>query len=183
MTKEEWIKIYNAKDGTWDKDYLIDKAYEIITSPIKTNYDRMRYENKVVRFQSLFFHLLPEVIEEWNQKGYRIINTNQSKTFSGEDEVVIFLEREVKEKETNTNYDRIKSMSVEEMAAFIVKIKKIFVEDAYKGISETLNKHKKFKEYSIEIDNSKVADWEKEEFEIQKQWLLQEVKEMTEVKK
>ena len=76
-----------------------------------------------------------------------------------------------------TNYDRIKSMSVKEMAAFIVKSKKIFVEDAYKGISETLNKHKKFKGYSIEIDNSKVADWEKEEFEIQKQWLLQEVEE------
>ena len=33
MTREEWIKIYNAKDGTWDKDDLIDKAYEIITSP------------------------------------------------------------------------------------------------------------------------------------------------------
>lgn len=42
MTKEEWIKIYNAKDGIWDKDDLIDKAYEIITSPIKTNYDRIR---------------------------------------------------------------------------------------------------------------------------------------------
>ena len=39
MTKEEWIKIYNVKDGTWDTDDLIDKAYEIITSPIKTNYD------------------------------------------------------------------------------------------------------------------------------------------------
>ena len=109
MTKEEWIKIYTAKDGTWDKDYLIDKAYEIMTSPIRTN------------------------------------------------------------------YDRIKQMSIEEMAAFIVKSKKIFVADAYKGISETLNKQKKFKGYSIEIDNSKVTDWEKEEFEIQKQWLLQEV--------
>ena len=74
-----------------------------------------------------------------------------------------------------TNYDRIKSMSVEEMAAFIVKSKKIFTELAYKGISETLSKQKKFKGYSVEIDNSKVADWEKEEFEIQKQWLLQEV--------
>ena len=42
MTKEEWIKIYTAKDGTWDKDYLIDKAYEIITSPIRTNYDRIK---------------------------------------------------------------------------------------------------------------------------------------------
>ena len=111
MTKEEWIKIYNAKDGTWDKDDLIDRAYEIITRPVKTN------------------------------------------------------------------YDRIKSMSVEEMAAFIVKSKKVFVEDAYKGLSETLRKQKKFKEYSVEIDNSKVADWEKEEFEIQKQWLLQEVSE------
>lgn len=42
MTREEWIKIYNAKDGTWDKDDLIDKAYEIISSPIKTNYDRIK---------------------------------------------------------------------------------------------------------------------------------------------
>ena len=42
MTKEEWIKIYTAKDGTWDKDDLIDKAYEIISSPIKTNYDRIK---------------------------------------------------------------------------------------------------------------------------------------------
>ena len=42
MTREEWIKIYNAKDGTWDKDDLIDKAYEIMTSPIKTNYDRIK---------------------------------------------------------------------------------------------------------------------------------------------
>ena len=42
MTKEEWIKIYHAKDGIWDKDDLIDKAYEIITSPIKTNYDRIK---------------------------------------------------------------------------------------------------------------------------------------------
>ena len=42
MTKEEWIKIYHAKDGTWDKDDLIDKAYEIMTSPIRTNYDRIK---------------------------------------------------------------------------------------------------------------------------------------------
>ena len=42
MTKEEWINIYHAKDGTWDKDVLIDKAYEIITSPIRTNYDRIK---------------------------------------------------------------------------------------------------------------------------------------------
>lgn len=76
-----------------------------------------------------------------------------------------------------TNYDRIKSMSVQEMAAFIVKSKKIFTELAYKGISETLSKQKKLKGYSIEIDNSKVADWEKEEFEIQKQWILHEVEE------
>ena len=76
-----------------------------------------------------------------------------------------------------TNYDRIKQMSIEEMTAFIVKSKKIFVEDAYKGISETLRKQKKFKKYSVEIDNSKVEDWEKEEFEIQKQWLEQEVEE------
>ena len=76
-----------------------------------------------------------------------------------------------------TNYDRIKNMSIEEMAAFIVKSKKIFTKLAYKGISETLSKQKKFKDYSVEIDHSKVADREKEEFEIQKQWLLQEVSE------
>lgn len=42
MTKEEWIKIYTAKDGTWDKYVLIDKAYEIMTSPINTNYDHIK---------------------------------------------------------------------------------------------------------------------------------------------
>lgn len=41
MDKEEWIRIYHAKDGTWDKDDLIDEAYNIITKPIKTNYDRI----------------------------------------------------------------------------------------------------------------------------------------------
>ena len=30
MTANEWVKIYNAKDGTWDKDDLIDKAYDVI---------------------------------------------------------------------------------------------------------------------------------------------------------
>ena len=42
MTREEWIRIYNATAGIWDKDDLIDKAYEIISSPIKTNYDRIK---------------------------------------------------------------------------------------------------------------------------------------------
>lgn len=42
MTKEEWIKIYNAKDGTEYTDDLIDAAYEIMTSPIRTNYDRIK---------------------------------------------------------------------------------------------------------------------------------------------
>ena len=78
----------------------------------------MKYENRVVRVQNLFFHTLPERIERWQEEGYRIINTNQSKTFSGEEEIVIFLEREVEEKKQKTNYDRIKSMSVEEMAEF-----------------------------------------------------------------
>ena len=30
MKDNEWIKIYNAKDGTWDKDLLIDEANNII---------------------------------------------------------------------------------------------------------------------------------------------------------
>lgn len=58
----------------------------------------MKYENRVVRVQNLFFHTLPERIERWQEEGYRIINTNQSKTFSGEEEIVIFLEREVEKK-------------------------------------------------------------------------------------
>ena len=54
MTKEEWIKIYNAKDGTWDKDDLIDKAYEIITSPIKTNYDLInRQKAEIERLEEM----------------------------------------------------------------------------------------------------------------------------------
>ena len=56
MTKEEWIKIYTAKDGTWYKDDLIDKAYEIISSPIKTNYDRIK---------SMSVEEMAEWLEEW----------------------------------------------------------------------------------------------------------------------
>lgn len=81
----------------------------------------MKYENRVARVQSLFVHTLPDMLERWQEEGYRIINTNQSKTFSGEEEIVIFLERKVEEKEVKTNFDRIKSMSVEEMAMFLVK--------------------------------------------------------------
>lgn len=81
----------------------------------------MKYENRVVRVQNLFFHTLPERIERWQEEGYRIINTNQSKTFSGEEEIVIFLEREGEEK-IKTNYDRIKSMSVENLTEFINNI-------------------------------------------------------------
>ena len=85
----------------------------------------MEYENKVVRVQRVFFHTLPDMIENWGKEGYRIINTNQSKTFSGEEEIVIFLEREVEEKKQKTNYGRIKSMSVEDLTKFISNITKV----------------------------------------------------------
>lgn len=59
MEKEEWIKIYNAKDGTWDKDDLIDKAYEIITSPIKTNYDLInRQKEEIERLNKNYEELI-----------------------------------------------------------------------------------------------------------------------------
>lgn len=74
MTKSEWIKIYNAKDGTWDKDDLIDKAYEIMTSPIKTNYDRIKsmsveeIAGLIVDFQFVFqcksYGLNPKTVYE-----------------------------------------------------------------------------------------------------------------------
>lgn len=69
------------------------------------------------------------------------------------------------------NYDRIKSMSVEEMAAFIVKIKLIFGEDIYKDIQEQI------KDYVVEIDHKKIPKWTKKECKYYKQWLLQEVSE------
>ena len=55
----------------------------------------MRYENKVVRVQQMFFHLLSNMVETWNKEGYRIINTNQSTAPSGEQEIIIFLEKEI----------------------------------------------------------------------------------------
>ena len=105
----------------------------------------MKYENRVVRVQNLFFHTLPDRIERWQEEGYRIINTHQSKTFSGEEEIVIFLEREGEEK-IKTNYDRIKSMSVEEMAQELSEIESIGCRNS---------------------ESSSVDEW--------KQWLLQEV--------
>ena len=68
-----------------------------------------------------------------------------------------------------TNYDRIKSMSVEEMAEFIVKIKLIFGEDIYNHIQE------KIKDYVVKIDDKKIPKWKKKERKFYKQWLLQEV--------
>ena len=111
----------------------------------------MEYENKVVRVQRVFFHTLPDMIENWGKEGYRIINTNQSTTASGEQEIVIFLEREVEEK-IKTNYDRIKSMSVEEMAEFL------------NNISTSL---------AIKVNGEYIVR-EKDSI---KQWLLQEVSE------
>lgn len=55
----------------------------------------MKYENKVVRVQQTFFHLLSNMVETWNKDGYRIINTNQSTTSSGQQEIIIFLEKEI----------------------------------------------------------------------------------------
>ena len=129
----------------------------------------MKYENRVVRVQNLFFHTLPERIERWQEEGYRIINTNQSKTFSGEEEIVIFLEREVEEKKQKTNYDRIKSMSVEEMAGLIVDFHFVFQCKSYgldpKTIYENMN----------EEDKKKNKEWEEEMRLIWERWLLQEV--------
>lgn len=70
---------------------------------------------------------------------------------------------------TMTNYDRIKSMSVEEMAAFIVKIKLVFGEGIYKHIQEEI------KDYVIKIDENKLPKWKKKERKFYEQWLLQEV--------
>lgn len=74
MTKEEWIKIYHAKDGTWDKDDLIDKAYEIITSPIKTNYDRIKQMSVEEMAQELtkaeaegYESAIPMIYNAWKQ--------------------------------------------------------------------------------------------------------------------
>ena len=71
----------------------------------------------------------------------------------------------------NTNYNCIKSMSVEEMAEFIVKIKLIFGEDIYNHIQEQI------KDYVVKIDYKKIPKWEKKECEFYEQWLLQEVSE------
>lgn len=90
MTKEEWIKIYHAKDGTWDKDDLIDKAYEIMTSPIRTNYDRIKQMNieemaefivkiKMIFSEDIYIHIQEEIkdyiikidnkkIKKWKRK-------------------------------------------------------------------------------------------------------------------
>lgn len=122
----------------------------------------MEYENKVVRVQRVFFHTLPDMIENWGKEGYRIINTNQSTTASGEQEIVIFLEREVEEK-IKTNYDRIKSMSVEEMAKLLYKTYKKAVVNCL-DIDENIKNSDKFLEIVMV----------KEDF---LQWLLQEVSE------
>lgn len=74
-------------------------------------------------------------------------------------------------KDTVTNYDHIKSMSVEEMAEFIVKIKLIFGEDIYNHIQEQI------KDYVVKIDDKKIPKWKKKERKFYEQWLLQEVSE------
>ena len=71
----------------------------------------------------------------------------------------------------NTNYDRIKSMSVEEMAEWIVGLKLVFEchalgGDAREAVSKLNNSGKK------ELDH-----WLGEEKATYKQWLLQEVSE------
>jgi rRNA maturation protein Nop10 len=71
----------------------------------------------------------------------------------------------------NTNYDRIKSMSVEEMAEWIVGTKLVFEchalgGDAHEAVSKLNNSGKQ------ELD-----EWLEEEKTTYKQWLLQEVSE------
>ena len=70
-----------------------------------------------------------------------------------------------------TNYERIKQMSIEEMAEFIVKIKMIFSEDIYIHIQEEI------KDYIIKIDDKKIKKWVRKECEFYKQWLESEVEE------
>lgn len=71
----------------------------------------------------------------------------------------------------NTNYDRIKSMSVEEMAKWITDIKLLFECHAYghdaNDIISKLN----------DAEKQELDEWAKDENEIYKQWLLQEVSE------
>lgn len=86
MTKQEWIKIYNAKDGTWDKDDLIDKAYEIITSPIKTNLKNMFCNAKIEPIGEIHFKtekdIKSEAIKEFAERVYSFFcNTQNWKTF------------------------------------------------------------------------------------------------------
>ena len=71
----------------------------------------------------------------------------------------------------NTNYDRIKSMSVEEMAGLIVDFHFVFQCKSYgldpKTIYENMN----------EEDKKKNKEWEEEMRPIWERWLLQEVSE------
>ena len=76
-----------------------------------------------------------------------------------------------KSKPKQTNYDRIKSMSVEEMSEWIVGLKLVFEchalgGDAHEVVSKLNNSEKQ------ELD-----DWSEEEKATYKQWLLQEVSE------
>ena len=92
MTKEEWIKIYNAKDGTWDKDDLIDKAYEIISSPIKANYDRiksMSVEEMAEFICSIYDDNQEPYTADKNIEGYTIPDYDESN-------IKEWLEKEVK---------------------------------------------------------------------------------------
>ena len=70
-----------------------------------------------------------------------------------------------------TNYDRIKSMSVEEMAKWITGIKLLFECHAYGH--DANNIISKFND----AEKQELDEWAKGENEIYKQWLLQEVSE------
>lgn len=68
-----------------------------------------------------------------------------------------------------TNYDRIKSMSVEEMAEWIVGLKLVFECHALGGDARKV---------FLKLNNSvkkELDKWSKEEKRTYKQWLLQEV--------
>lgn len=70
-----------------------------------------------------------------------------------------------------TNYDRIKSMGVEEMAEWIVGLKVVFECHALDGDAH---------EVVLKLNDSEkqeLDDWSEEEKETYKQWLLQEVSE------
>lgn len=68
-----------------------------------------------------------------------------------------------------TNYDRIKSMSLEEMAKWLVEVK----EDLQRVVFEHIQE--KIKDYVIQVDYDRIVGWEEKTKNSFEKWLLQEV--------